>query len=215
MLHPSTRLKWISDTKGYGIFALTDIPRGTITFAQDPLDIVVPADSEMLQIGIVRAAVEKYGYLNAEGEGIVSWDFGKYMNHCCYANTLTTGYGFEIAVQDIAAGDEITDDYGIFALHHEMKIDCSRQGCRKRISGKDFDANVAQWDQRIKDALTMIHHVDQPLWELISAENQSKIQSYLSSGQGYVSVSSQKPESNSRPTPQPGIHCAVMSEVSL
>ena len=42
MIIPWVRIVWISDQKGYGLVASRPIPKGTITFAQDGLDIGDP-----------------------------------------------------------------------------------------------------------------------------------------------------------------------------
>ena len=44
------------------------------------------------------------------------------MNHDDQANTLTTGYGFEVAVRDVDEGEELTDDYRIFSTHHDTNF---------------------------------------------------------------------------------------------
>ena len=51
MLHPKTRLAWISDEVGYGVLATEDIPCGTILWALDPLDRVL---SEFLRQRLQR-----------------------------------------------------------------------------------------------------------------------------------------------------------------
>ncbi len=41
MIHPNTELKMVSPEMGIGVFATHFIPKGTITWAQDELDIVL------------------------------------------------------------------------------------------------------------------------------------------------------------------------------
>jgi hypothetical protein len=41
MIIPWVKIQWISDEKGYGLLATRDIPKGTVTFVQDGLDIVI------------------------------------------------------------------------------------------------------------------------------------------------------------------------------
>ena len=42
MIHPSTELKYVSPEIGIGVVATEFIPKGTITWALDPLDQVFP-----------------------------------------------------------------------------------------------------------------------------------------------------------------------------
>lgn len=39
MIHPSTELRLVSPHVGYGVFASRTIPKGSLVFVQDPLDI--------------------------------------------------------------------------------------------------------------------------------------------------------------------------------
>jgi len=40
MMHPHTKVQFISDEVGHGVVATAFIPKGTITWVQDPLDRV-------------------------------------------------------------------------------------------------------------------------------------------------------------------------------
>ena len=44
MLHPDTTLAWIDDTIGVGVIATKPIPKGTITWARDALDLTLKAN---------------------------------------------------------------------------------------------------------------------------------------------------------------------------
>jgi uncharacterized protein len=41
MIHPCIGLRHISDTIGYGVFATSFIPEGTLVYVKGPLEIVV------------------------------------------------------------------------------------------------------------------------------------------------------------------------------
>ncbi|MCB0392323.1 MAG: SET domain-containing protein [Bdellovibrionales bacterium] len=169
MIIPWVQIKWISDEVGYGLIAAQDIPKGTITFVQDGLDIVIPNEELEKIPSSLRVHVEKYSYEDYLGNRIISWDMGKYMNHSDNANTLTTGYGFEVAIRDIKKGEEITDDYRIFSTHHDTTF-----------SIKDFnslehfqiwpDELLENWDNRVKETLSSIGKVEQPLKEFLNME---------------------------------------------
>lgn len=192
MIHPDIELRFLSPEKGYGLFAVRRIPKGTVTFVQDPLDISIPASSPLLKDDRVAHLIERYSYMNARAECIVSWDHGKYMNHCCHANTLTTGYGFEIAIRDIEVGEEVTDDYGIFTVGHSMTIQCDKSNCRGRVCIEDFDRCLTGWDAKVRSALEHFKSAAQPLVSLIEASVLEQVLGYLEGREDYVSVAVQK-----------------------
>ena len=106
-----------------------------------------------LQEPALRASIERYSYIDARGVQIVSWDHGKYVNHCCQCNTMSTAYGFEIAIRDIEVGEQITDEYGMFNLKEPMKLRCSASSCRGEVRAADLDRLYPVWDEQIKAAL--------------------------------------------------------------
>ena len=109
MLHPSTELRTINPTIGAGVFASEPIPRGTIVWIRDPLDHVFsPEEFDALE-GPIREHALKYSFVDGQGSSILCWDLAKYVNHSCEANLLSTPFEFEIAVRDIAAGEQITE----------------------------------------------------------------------------------------------------------
>jgi hypothetical protein len=194
MIHPSTEVRWISSEKGYGVFATAFIPKGTITYVKDELDLVFSADHPLVLDPRYRAIVDRYSYVDGSGQYILSWDHAKYVNHCCFPNTLTTGYGFEIAIRDINPGDEITDDYGVFTVQHEMEMCCVRKGCRKIVRHEDFDQLTDQWDRGIVDALSKYRGVTQPLEQFLDTESADQLYAYLDGEGEYLSVAMQKPQ---------------------
>ena len=199
MIHPSTEVRWISSEKGYGVFATALIPKGTISYVKDELDLVLTRDHPLVLDERYRAIVDRYSYVDGSGNFILSWDHAKYVNHCCFPNTLTTGYGFEIAIRDINPGDELTDDYGVFTVEHEMEMCCTRRGCRKIVRHEDFDLLTDQWDQGIITALGHYRKVAQPLATFLDPTIVSQLNSYLDEDGGYISVAIQKPQMPSQP----------------
>jgi hypothetical protein len=188
MIHPHTAIRFIDENVGYGVFATQLIPRGSITYVKDCLEISVsPADYDRLDPDM-QIAVEKYSYIDERGNRIVSWDFGKYVNHCCQCNTISTGYGFEIALRDIQPGEQITDEYGIFNLQYEMELRCDQPHCRRRIGPDDFDRLYAEWDERIKAVLPQLFMVEQPLLSLVDRPTQRALEEYRRDPHRYRSV---------------------------
>lgn len=188
MIHPSTELRFISPEVGYGVFATEFIPKGTITYVEDELEVRIPEAQFLSFQPSIRAVLDKYSYIDAEGVRIMSWDFAKYVNHNCSFNTITTGYGFEVAIRDIQAGEELTDEYGIFNLEYPMDCYCGSPACRRQVKPNDFDDLYQDWDQMILSAMPLIKQVGQPLWSLIDPALVRQLEDYLNNVDTYRSV---------------------------
>ncbi len=188
MIHPHTELKKISESIGYGVFATQIIPAGTIVYVKDSLEKEISPKAYAKLSSETRKMVDKYSYIDPSGVRIISWDFAKYVNHCCNCNTISTGYGFEIALRDIMPGEEITDEYGLFNLDEDMNLECGFSGCRKRISNSDFDKYYPQWDEKIKAILPLLFQVNQPLFPLLDKVVLHQLQSFEKNPQEYLSV---------------------------
>lgn len=192
MMHPNTELRYIDDVVGYGIFANAFIPEGTIVYVKDSLEIEVSPEDFWSHPPALRDALEKYSYIDERGYRIVSWDFAKYVNHCCNCNTISTGYGFEIALRDIQAGEQITDEYGIFNLEYEIDLVCSHCDCRKKVGPSDFDNYYQLWDEKILRSLPKLTEVDQPLYGLVDPDLRKQLEEYFDDRSAYKSVYSLK-----------------------
>lgn len=188
MIHPSTELRFIGPKVGYGVFATDFIPKGTITYVEDELEVRITETQFLSFAAPIRAILDKYSYIDADGVRIMSWDFAKYVNHNCSFNSISTGYGFEIAIRDIFPGEEITDEYGIFNLEEPMPCFCGSPDCRKQVSFSDFDAYYQEWDRQIQSALPLVKKVDQPLWSLIDHGLVRMVEAYLKDRSEYRSV---------------------------
>ncbi|QQS52179.1 MAG: SET domain-containing protein-lysine N-methyltransferase [Bacteroidota bacterium] len=188
MIHPSTELRHISDTIGYGVFATKLIPEGTLVYVRDCLEIAVSQSEYALHIPEMQSIIEKYSYIDEHGDRILSWDIGKFVNHNCNFNTISTGYGFEIAVRDIFPGEEITDEYGIFNLESEMYCFCGSSHCRGVLKAPDFDRLYKEWDVTIKKSLSKVFCVEQPLMPFADQETVHELKEYLKNPTKYKSV---------------------------
>jgi hypothetical protein len=167
LIHPDSELRFVSASIGYGLFATRLIPQGTITWVGDPLDqIISPGKLGALPESLCLQ-VHKYSYLNGSGERILCWDHGRFVNHSCDASCLSPGFDFEIAVHDIAPGEEITDDYGTLNLEEPFPCHCSAEECRGQVLPDDPLRHAVEWDRRIAAAFPAIDRVDQPLWDLV------------------------------------------------
>jgi hypothetical protein len=188
MIHPKTELRFISENVGYGVFATDLIPEGSITYVKDSLELVISPTNYLMHSEEMQDTIEKYSYRDEAGNQIVSWDFAKYVNHCCNCNTISTGYGFEIAIRDIQAGEQITDEYGIFNLEYEMVLVCGEFGCRKTIRPDDFDQYYQDWDEKIKGSIVNLFQVEQPLLPLVDAKTRSDLDEFFAHPEKYKSV---------------------------
>lgn len=188
MIHPDTELRQVSPEVGYGVFATAFIPKGTIVYIKDDLELVFKPDDPLRNDPRYKEMIEKYSYTEPNGNMVLSWDIAKFVNHCCNCNIISTGYGFEIAIRDIQKDEEITDEYGLFNSGWEMDLVCSKPGCRGKLAPNDIDENYKKWDTEIKSALQVFTKTDQPLLKYMREKTYTKLKSYLDTGKEYVSV---------------------------
>lgn len=188
MIHPKTEVRHTGTDVGLGVFATAFIPKGTIVYAMDRLEIVLPGDTPLRDRPPYADGVQRFAFRSPEGRWIISWDHGKYVNHNCQANTLNTGYGFEIAVEDIPSGRELTDDYGMLNLPYEMPCLCGAPQCRGTVRPDDFDRLGAYWEDVVRKAIGRVLQVQQPLWNLLSRRTRTDLRRYCRSGLGYRTV---------------------------
>ncbi len=188
MIHPATELRYVNDIIGLGVFAVADIPKGTIVYAKDSFDIEVTPKEFAALSPPMQAVAERYSYLDERGVRIISWDHAKYVNHRCDCNTMSTGYGFEIALRDIAAGEEITDEYGLFNMDQEIVLACGCEGCRGVLRPGDIETWHPVWDARVKGALACLRRVPQPLWDVLDPAIRGEVEAYLRRRTSYRSV---------------------------
>ncbi len=188
MIHPSTEIKKVNEIVGYGLFASEFIPEGTIVYVKDSLELEITQTEFENLATVLKESIDKYSYIDEKGSRIVSWDLGKYVNHCCNCNTISTGYGFEIAIRDIQKGEQITDEYGIFNVPHEIPLNCSFSDCRGKVCEADFDNNYQKWDEKIKKSIFKIFSVSQPLFSIIEQDVQQELKSLMQNPIEYKSV---------------------------
>lgn len=189
MIHPHVELKKVSDTIGYGVFATQLIPKGTLTYVRDALEISLSAaDCGELPANLA-SIVDKYSYIEPTGKRVVSWDFARFVNHNCNCNTMSTGYGFEIALRDIHAGEEITDEYGLFNPPQDFAIECEDcNNCRGMVRITDIDILYPIWDEQVKSALVLMEKVNQPLLEFMAESDLKAVKKFLAGKMPYRSV---------------------------
>jgi hypothetical protein len=169
VIHPDTELIRVDERVGLGVFATRRLPRGTITWVLDDLDQRIDAD-RLARLGPrYRVLVDRYAYLNGHGDRILCWDIGRFMNHSCRANSISTGWDFDIAVRDIEAGEEITNDYALLNLEHSFECQCGEPDCRRIVcsTGEEWDALTPRLDLEVRAACVDAGQLEQALWPFV------------------------------------------------
>ena len=167
MIHPDTELVHVNDHIGYGVFATKLIPRGAITWVRDDLDQVFTPEQCAGMAPIYRDILNKYTFMDGSGKMILCWDHARFVNHSCDANCLSAGYDFEFAIRDIAAGEELSDDYGYLNLQEPFPCACGSPRCRGSVLADDMERLHAVWDALARETFPFITRVPQPLWPLV------------------------------------------------
>ncbi|MBU6301236.1 MAG: SET domain-containing protein-lysine N-methyltransferase [Verrucomicrobia bacterium] len=167
MIHPDTEIRFINEVVGHGVVATRAMPRGTITWVQDRLDRTYPVEELEAFPTLLREVLDKYCYRNREGHYVFCWDHARFMNHSFDSNCLLTPYGLEIAVRDIAEGEELTNDYGCFNIIEAFRP-CEEDGGREVVRPDDLKRCHGIWDEKIRQAVADFPRVPQPLASLVS-----------------------------------------------
>lgn len=176
MIHPDTELKFISPEVGYGVVAKKFIPKGTITWALDELDREFTPKQFQEMDDMYKDILEFYSFRNNEGNYVLCWDNARFVNHSFNSNCLTTAYDFEIAIRDIQAGEQLTDDYGYLNISEPFRgID---EGTKRKVVYPDDLLRYAPvWDKKLIAGLKNFAKVDQPLIKFLAQSLVKKIHS--------------------------------------
>ncbi|MEE2795407.1 MAG: SET domain-containing protein-lysine N-methyltransferase [Pseudomonadota bacterium] len=106
-----------STIEGVGVFSAEAITSGTAVWTLDERfdQLFYLSEIEALP-DVLKAFVERYGYphMTRPGLTVVEFDNGRFMNHSESPNTDFTDPNIGWAVRDIAAGEELTCNYGEF-----------------------------------------------------------------------------------------------------
>lgn len=162
MMHPDTELRFINAEIGYGVVATRDIPKGTITWAQDLLDRTFTIEEVAAFGPAYYDVLDRYCFRNQLGHWVLCWDHARFVNHSFNSNCITTAYNFEIAVRDIAAGEEVTDDYGYLNIMRPFRaVDEGRR--RKVVYPDDLLRYHSVWDRKLRGTFPRLVRCEQPL----------------------------------------------------
>lgn len=175
MIHPDTELRFISPEVGYGVVAKKFIPKGTITWALDELDREFTSKQYHEMDETYKEIIEFYSFRNNLGNYVLCWDNARFVNHSFNSNCLTTAYDFEIAIRDIEAGEQLTDDYGYLNISEPFRgID---EGTKRKVVYPDDLLRYAPvWDKKLVAGLVKFNDVNQPLKKFVKASVLKKIE---------------------------------------
>lgn len=175
MIHPNTEIRFISPEIGFGVVATQFIPKGTITWVLDALDQEFTPEHVKKMHPMMQEMVDKYTYRNHVGNHILCWDHGRYVNHSFNSNCITTPYDFEIAVRDIQAGEELTDDYGYLNITEPFDALPEKGSDRTRVYPDDLVQFHPLWDKKLQEAIVFTHQVKQDLKPLLTTNTWEKV----------------------------------------
>ena len=168
MIHPDTAVRFINPQKGNGLVATRFIPKGTITWVLDRLDReITPAEMASYEEHY-QDILMTYSFRNSCGNYIFCWDNGRYINHSFKPNCCLTAYRLEVAIRDIAEGEELTDDYGYLNIIAPFAV-TEEQAERQVVYPDDLLRYAAVWDQQLAKTFPLLTSVAQPLAKFVDA----------------------------------------------
>ncbi len=182
MIHPDTELRPVSPEIGLGVFATRPIPRGTIVWVQDDLDIVLSRQRVAALDDLRRAQVLEYAFRDQRGDYVLCWDLGRFVNHSFHPSCISTAWDLEIAGRDIAPGEQLTDDYG--SLNLDAPFDCVPEEDTDRTQALPGDVlrYAERWDAIALAALFEHDRVAQPLAGFVKPEFVSRLRATIERG---------------------------------
>lgn len=199
MIHPATKLSFISDAIGYGVVATDLIPRGTIVWVRDELDQTL-TEEQLAGLGpLFGESLGKYLYVDTAGLYVLCWDISRYINHSCESTCLPAGLAypdaglpdFEVALRDIQPGEQLTDDYGTLEMQFRFECRCGAPSCRGVVDAADHPRCLPRWQERTREAFSAIRDVPQALWPLLPETE--GIEELLGRGRPFHAFQGQQP----------------------
>lgn len=170
MIHPATELRLVDPEMGFGVFATAPIPRGTIVWALDPLDRVLTRAEVLALPAAMGFDADRHLWLDRQGRFVLAWDLARFVNHSCQPNCAATACGCEIAVADIAAGDQLTNDYADLGMApgESLACRCGAPDCRGLVQPAQAGLIRAALAEAVVLALRCADGVAQPLRPLLA-----------------------------------------------
>lgn len=188
MIHPDTAIRPVDPRIGFGCVATRVIPAGTIVWALDPLDRVLSHQQWSALPDVVRLAVEHFAFRDADGNFVVLWDHARFVNHSFHPNTCITPFGFDIALRDIAVGEELRGDYGCLHITEPFTPFAEPGADRAVVTGDDLPRIAPRLDAQIAVAVAQIPAVAQPLRPLVDAVTWAMVEAVIAGTQPLPSL---------------------------
>lgn len=166
MMHPDARLTVVNEKIGVGLIANKRIPKGTITWCRDDLDLVLTRKQLKTLPKLARQTFQKYCTRMNDGDYLLNWDNGRYQNHSCNPTScLLPGFDCEISLRDIEEGEQITSDYATYNLSKDSAwaCICNEPACRGSILVEDQAERLNELIQLVAKAQQYLKLVEQPL----------------------------------------------------
>ena len=112
-----------SKVEGVGVFAAEPIAKGSVIWRLEPaFDRLIPRADYEAAPPFLKDFLDRYAYPSPDDPGVIVYevDNGRFMNHSTSPNTDFSHIGGATALRDIAAGEELTCDYGDFFKDFEL-----------------------------------------------------------------------------------------------
>lgn len=112
-----------SAVEGVGVFAAEPVAKGRIIWRLDPaFDRLIPRKAYEEAPPFLKELLDRYAYPSPDDPSVIVYevDNGRFMNHSAHPNTDFSDSGGARALRDIAAGEELTCDYGDFFKDYEL-----------------------------------------------------------------------------------------------
>jgi SET domain-containing protein len=170
MLHPDTIIRPVGQSIGVGVFATAKIPAGTAIWKYGGADLRVPFALVSDLNPAMRRHIDRYAFSYSGRDLILCGDNARYMNHSCDANCCWGGGGdFEIALADIDIGEELTNDYAMFADEPSFSCQCRSAVCRGEVHSYSALVRLGLLLQRLRPVVHAFKSVPQPLLDTRAA----------------------------------------------
>jgi uncharacterized protein len=101
----------LSSIEGIGLFTRLPIRAGAVVWKNDPRShLKIPRDVAATMPELTQAFLRSHATLRDDG-WFVTWDNSQFINHSDDANLIFNFTGDLIAARDIAANEELTENY--------------------------------------------------------------------------------------------------------
>lgn len=144
--------------RGFGLFAMRDFAQGETVQRNEERGVVIASRGHIDATFTAAQLGDFAAYAWPLSERVfVTWSpdpsAWEPINHSCDPNTWLDGLNL-VARRAIAAGEEITVEYGTFCVDNApFDCSCGSRACRRRVAGDDWrvatrtygDAHVTDW----------------------------------------------------------------------